>query len=67
MKKRYLKYVIRIQYLGGFEDDFNEKDNWYRDFEVCSEITLENLNSIIQKILNWDDSHLYLFAIKGVK
>jgi len=67
MKNKHVKCVLRIQYLGGFANDFDDKEKWRRDFEVPGIITLEDLNSIIQKILGWNDAHLYLFVIKGIK
>ena len=66
-KKIHLQYEIRIQYLGGFEDNFTDNGEWYRDFVIPGTITLEELNNLIQKILNWDDPHLYFFSIKNQK
>lgn len=67
MKNKHMKCALRIQYLGGFANDFDDKEKWHRDFEVPGTITLENLNFIIQKILDWNDPHLYLFIVKGIK
>jgi hypothetical protein len=38
--------------------------NWYREFEVVDKATLEQLASIILKILNWREDHLFEYKIK---
>ena len=63
MKKLFF-YTMRLSYLGGFGIDLLNKKKWYRDFAVTNLISLEVLHSIIQTILGWDDSHLYIFKIK---
>jgi transposase len=56
--------IIRLKYLGAFGCDFNAKVQWFRDFSVPESITLEELNGVIQTILRWDDTHLYVFRVK---
>ena len=56
-------YCMKLDYLGGFQEDYHNKKNWYREFCISDFFTLEVLNSIIQNILGWDDSHLYQFRI----
>lgn len=62
--KEYYSYTIKLQYLGGFEEDFSDRDKWNRVFKVNDSVTLEMLGNIIQKILGWDGNHLYIFKIK---
>jgi len=38
--------------------------NWYRNFEVADNTTLEQLAAIILQILGWSEDHLYEFKIK---
>ena len=59
--RKYHSYEMRLQYLGGFGEKFSETEKWYRMFEVFDSITLEVLHSIIQRILDWDATHLYIF------
>lgn len=60
-----LSYMARLEYLGGFCEDFAEKSNWWRDFQVPENTTLEQLNIVIQSILEWDDVHACIFEING--
>ncbi|MDM8538329.1 hypothetical protein QUF70_16360, partial [Desulfobacterales bacterium HSG17] len=66
MKEKYL-YTMKLQYLGGVGEIFLEKETWHRIFEVPDYVTLEILSSIIQQILGWDESHLYIFKIKNIQ
>ncbi len=59
-------YTLRLKYIEGFNEFFPFHYEWYRDFEVSDSITLEDLNSIIQSILQWDGSCLYKFEVKGI-
>ena len=61
--KKIFSYTMRLSYLGGFGIDLLNRKNWYRDFAVTNSISLEVLHSIIQTILGWDDSHLYIFKM----
>lgn len=62
MKKAYL---LRAQYLGGFNDEFPCDSPWHRDIKVASNTTLEELNSILLAVINWEDNHLFTFTIRG--
>ena len=55
-----------MNYCGGFGEKLPKRCKWHRDFEVDASISLEILNIIIQKILNWDDTHLYIFKVRGM-
>src|SRR5215469_1791881 len=39
--------------------------DWYRDFAISGQNTLEQLSSVILMILDWDPDHLYEFRIGG--
>lgn len=58
-------YLLRVQYLGGFADEFPYASSWYRDIKVASTTTLEELNSIIMTVMDWDHSRLFTFTISG--
>jgi transposase len=62
---KFHSYTLELQYLGGFGERFPYKNEWRRTFQVSDSITLEELNDIIQRILDWDATHLYIFRING--
>ena len=37
--------------------------DWYRDFAISGQNTLEQLSSVVLKILDWDPNDLYEFRI----
>lgn len=39
----------------------------WRRFQVRSDITLRKLHSVLQEIMGWNNSHLYMFKIDGVE
>jgi transposase len=55
---------FHIQYRGRYPRDpqFVLPD-WYRDLEIADKTTLEQLATIILKILGWSEDHLYEFKI----
>ena len=65
MRKLY-SYTLELKYLGGFGEQFTDKYEWDRTFQISDTITLEELNDIIQRILDWDATHLYIFRIKSI-
>lgn len=57
-------YLLRCRYLGGFAEEFPLTDSWCRDIKVPAKITLEEMNSIILTVLDWeDDGHLFAFKV----
>jgi pRiA4b ORF-3-like protein len=36
---------------------------WHRDIEIGGDVSLHHLNDVIQKVLGWDNTHLYAFAV----
>lgn len=56
---------LRIQYRGRYPRDTEfVLPNWYRDFEIADQTTLEQLAGIILQILGWSEDHLYEFRVK---
>lgn len=43
------------------------KPDIWRAFVVDSSLSLENLHDVLQIVMGWDDSHLYLFEINGIE
>jgi transposase len=56
--------VFRLEYAGGFGEDFRILPEWYRDFEFLGASSLEALSEAILRILGWDPCHLYEFTIE---
>jgi len=56
--------VLRLEYGGGFGEDFRILPEWYRDFEFPCASNLEALSEAILRILGWDPCHLYEFTIE---
>ena len=64
MKKTKQAYLLRVQYLGSFGDDFPDRSNWFRDLRVAAFTTLEEINSIVLTAIGWvDQEHLYMFQV----
>jgi hypothetical protein len=57
-------YLLRAQYIGGFAEYFPLKNSWHRDIKLVAKTTLEELNSIVLTVLDWDDDdHLFAFTV----
>ncbi len=55
--------VFRLEYAGGFGEDFKVIPEWYRDFEFLGASSLEKLSETILRILGCVPWHLYEFTI----
>ena len=56
-------FLMRIEYLGhSCEKEAVPIDGWHRDIELAGYVTLCELNDIIQQVLEWDNTHLYIFS-----
>jgi transposase len=64
-------YSLRLEYAGHAPvptravADRDLLPDWYRDFAISGQHTLEQLSSVILRILDWDPDHLYEFRIGG--
>jgi hypothetical protein len=62
-------YSLRLEYVKGTPLPgcaIAEKDllsDWHRDFAISGQHTLEQLSSVVLRILRWDPDHLYEFRI----
>lgn len=57
-------FLLRIAYLGqSCENKAMPIEGWHRDIEIGGEVTLNELNDIIQQLLGWDNIHLYVFTV----
>ena len=63
MARTMIFYKIKLEYLGGFGDNFTAKAMWNRILLISEKYTLEQLNDAIIQILCWDNIHLYKFII----
>ena len=64
MTKTKQTHLLRVQYLGGFGDDFPDPSSWFRDLRVAGSTTLEDTNSIVLTAIGWvDQDHLYMFKV----
>ena len=43
------------------------KPEIWRSFVVDSALSLEDLHDVLQVVMGWDDSHLYIFEINGME
>ena len=59
------KYTFRLDLPPGskFVDQAIDVSGWFRSFEVSEKTSLEQLSSIIQSILGWNEDRLYCFEI----
>ncbi len=55
---------IRIEYLGQeYGNNATPLSGWHRDIELRDDVTLNELNNVIQQVLGWDNTHLYVFTV----
>lgn len=60
-------FTIKLQYISGWCEQFQNIELWERIFTIPSCKTLEYLSCLIINIMNWDPCHCYDFSIKGQK